>query len=195
MDGLDLLVEVVLLLGLLHLLLDTDVDPLVDIELLQLHIQHIVELLQALVGVQHLEQGLLLGRGDHQMGGQLVGELIGIVENFQDITKRKEAEDELAYEKERLAVTLNSIGDGVITTNIMGRIVMINKVAQKLTGWSQADAEGKPLEEIFHIIHEKSRQRHQNPVEKVLDKSVGSRPQAAIASPSTLTTPEYPASS
>ncbi len=96
------------------------------------------------------------------------GELIGIVENFQDITKRKEAEDELAYEKERLAVTLNSIGDGVITTNIMGRIVMINKVAQKLTGWSQADAEGNPLEEIFHIIHEKNRQRHQNPVEKVL---------------------------
>ncbi len=96
------------------------------------------------------------------------GELIGIVENFQDITKRKQAEDELEYEKERLAVTLNSIGDGVITTNIMGRIVLINKVAQQLTGWNQADAEGKPLEEVFHIIHEKSRKRHQNPVEKVL---------------------------
>ncbi|MBW2466308.1 MAG: PAS domain S-box protein, partial [Deltaproteobacteria bacterium] len=99
------------------------------------------------------------------------GELAGIVENFQEITKRKQAEDELAYEKERLAVTLNSIGDGVITTNIMGRIVLINKVAQNLTGWSQAEAAGKPLEEIFHIIHEKSRQRHQNPVEKVLATS------------------------
>jgi len=96
------------------------------------------------------------------------GELIGIVENFQDITKRKQAEDELAYEKERLAVTLNSIGDGVITTNIMGRIVLINKVAQQLTGWNQEDAEGKSLEEIFHTLHEKSRKRHQNPVEKVL---------------------------
>jgi PAS domain S-box-containing protein len=96
------------------------------------------------------------------------GELIGIVENFQDITKRKQAEEELAYEKEQLTVTLNSIGDGVITTNIMGRIVLINKVAQKLTGWSQPEAEGKPLEEVFHIIHEKNRERHQNPVERVL---------------------------
>jgi len=96
------------------------------------------------------------------------GELIGIVENFQDITKRKEAEDGLAYEKEQLAVTLNSIGDGVITTNIMGRIVLINKVAQKLTGWSQEEAERKPLEEVFHVIHEKTRERHHNPVERVL---------------------------
>ncbi len=64
------------------------------------------------------------------------GTLVGIVENFQDITDRKEAEDALAAEKERLSVTLRSIGDGVITADTEGRVVLLNKVAEHLTGWT-----------------------------------------------------------
>ena len=88
---------------------------------------------------------------------------------IRDITQRKLAESALAEEKERLAVTLRSIGDGVITTDIAGRVVLLNKSAEKLTAWSQQDAAGTPLAEVFHIINEKTRVRCENPVEKVLE--------------------------
>jgi PAS domain S-box-containing protein len=96
------------------------------------------------------------------------GELIGIVESFQDITKRKKVEKSLAAEREQLAVTLRSIGDGVITTDISGNIVLINKIAETLTGWQQHEAVGRPLPEVFHIIDQKSRKPSENPVEKVI---------------------------
>lgn len=85
-----------------------------------------------------------------------------------DITGRKQAEAALAAEKERLAVTLRSIGEGVITTDTDGRVVLLNPVAEKFTGWSQAEAVGRPLPEIFHIIDEKTRQLAPNPAEHVL---------------------------
>jgi len=85
-----------------------------------------------------------------------------------NITARKAAEKALAAETERLAVTLRSIGDGVITTDTQGRIVLINSVAEKLTGWSQQEAQGRPLPDIFVIVNEKTRQLCENPVEKVL---------------------------
>ncbi len=85
-----------------------------------------------------------------------------------NITRRKQAEMVLAEEKERLAVTLRSIGDGVITTDTHGRIVLINKIAEQLTGWSNAEAAGRPLAEVFHIINERTRQPCESPVEKVM---------------------------
>ena len=85
-----------------------------------------------------------------------------------EITERQRAEAALAAEKERLAVTLRSIGDGVITTDMEGRIVLLNTEAENLTGWSLAEAEGKPLPEIFHIIHKQTRAIAENPVGKVL---------------------------
>lgn len=86
----------------------------------------------------------------------------------RDISDRKQAERALAAEKERLSVTLGSIGDGVITTDTAGRVVMINKAAEDLTGWPQNEAAGKPLQDIFHIIHEKSGEKCENPADKVL---------------------------
>jgi PAS domain S-box-containing protein len=76
---------------------------------------------------------------------------------------------ELAQEKELLSVTLNSIGDGVIATDLDGNVIMLNKISVELTGWSQKDAAGKPLTEVFHIINEKTRAICENPVEKVLE--------------------------
>jgi PAS domain S-box-containing protein len=87
---------------------------------------------------------------------------------LEDITAVKEAERAIADEKERLLVTLRSIGDGVITTDRQGRITLVNKVAEELTGWSLDDALGKPLAEVFHIINEQTRERCESPVEKVL---------------------------
>lgn len=82
--------------------------------------------------------------------------------------ERKEAEAALADERERLAVTLRSIGDGVITTDAKGRVTLLNEVAETLTGWASGEAEGRPLAEVFHIINESTRRRCENPVERVL---------------------------
>ncbi len=82
--------------------------------------------------------------------------------------EREQAEVKLAAEKERLAVTLRSIGDGVITADTSGKIVLINKIAEQLTGWHNEDAHGRPLEEVFHIINEQTREVCENPVKKVL---------------------------
>jgi PAS domain S-box-containing protein len=91
--------------------------------------------------------------------------LIAVV---RDMSERKKAENDLAAEKEQLAVTLRSIGDGVITTDTRGGIVLLNTVAETLTGWSQQEAQGRPLTEVCNIIHEKTRKPCDNPVEKVL---------------------------
>ena len=84
---------------------------------------------------------------------------------------RKEVErknKELAFEKERLLVTLFSIGDGVIATDTEGKILLINKVAEELTGWTQEEAIGKPHSEVFRIINEKTRKIPEGPVTRVI---------------------------
>jgi PAS domain S-box-containing protein len=86
----------------------------------------------------------------------------------RDITERRRAEQALAAERERLAVTLRSIGDGVITTDVHGRVVLVNKVAERLTGWTQKEAEGRPLIEVFHIVDERTGQLADDPVQAVL---------------------------
>lgn len=91
-----------------------------------------------------------------------------ILSFFYDITDHKQAEAAIAAEKERLAVTLRSIGDGVITTDIRGAIVIMNRVAEELTGWSQNEAEGRPLEAVFSIVNETTREPCENPIERVL---------------------------
>jgi len=96
------------------------------------------------------------------------GKLIGIVFSFQDISERKISEIALASERERLAVTLQSIGDGVITTDLDGKIVLINKISELLTGWSQQEAIGRPVEQVFNIINEKTGKLCDNPVDAVL---------------------------
>ncbi|MBN2344582.1 MAG: PAS domain S-box protein [Deltaproteobacteria bacterium] len=88
---------------------------------------------------------------------------------FQDITETKHAQLALAEEKERLMVTLQSIGDGVITTDTTGNVVLMNKAAEKMTGWSSVDAMGRPLAEVFNIINEITRKQCENPVARVLE--------------------------
>ena len=75
-------------------------------------------------------------------------------------------------QQEWLRVTLSSIGDAVITTDNNGDITFLNPVAQSLTGWTQADAAGKPLESVFKIINEATRHTVENPVTKALREGV-----------------------
>ncbi|MDQ6861872.1 MAG: PAS domain S-box protein, partial [Verrucomicrobiota bacterium] len=77
---------------------------------------------------------------------------------IRDVTERKRFEREIDAEKENLAVTLRSIGDGVITTDVQGKIIMINKAAETLTGWESKDAIGQPLKSVFSVAIDLSAQ-------------------------------------
>ena len=96
------------------------------------------------------------------------GQIIGVASLVLDVTGRKRAEDALAAEKERLTVTLRSIGDGVIATDTDARVSIINKLAEDLTGWRQGDALGQPLPSVFSVVHQRTRQTYRNPVSQVL---------------------------
>jgi PAS domain S-box-containing protein len=101
-------------------------------------------------------------------------ELEGTVANlgtFVDITERKKAEEALEAEKEQLAVTLQSIGDGVITTDITGKVVLLNTVAEQLTGFTQAEASNRLLSDVFQMVNEDTGEKVETPVQKVLANS------------------------
>lgn len=87
---------------------------------------------------------------------------------FQDISERKQAEDALRESEQRWSVTLGSIGDAVIATDIAGRITYLNRVAEVLTGWSMSEASGRPVNEVFRIVNEKNRAIAEDPVSEVL---------------------------
>jgi PAS domain S-box-containing protein len=88
--------------------------------------------------------------------------------------QRKRAE-ELFQSEQHLRTTLASIGDGVITCDQNGIVQLMNPVAQELTGWLESQALSRPLDEVFHIINESTRQVVENPVSKVqrLNRIVG----------------------
>ncbi len=91
-----------------------------------------------------------------------------IVSLIRDITKRKKAEAEVWLEKERAQVTLESIGDAVITTDVRGNVEYLNPVAEALTGWTNADAVGLSEERVFQIINEDSGLKVESPIEQSL---------------------------
>ncbi|MEX2165368.1 MAG: EAL domain-containing protein [Sulfuricaulis sp.] len=84
--------------------------------------------------------------------------------------EKKRAEDALFLEQVRAQVTLESIGDGVITTNAAGKIVYMNPVAEQYTEWKQADAQGLPLAEVFKIFDEDSNRLEEYPIHYCLQE-------------------------
>jgi diguanylate cyclase (GGDEF)-like protein/PAS domain S-box-containing protein len=88
---------------------------------------------------------------------------------------RRPVEDAWYLEKERALVTLNSIGDAVLSTDISGKITYLNLVAEKMTGWSHQEAFGKPLAEVFKIIDGATRKAARDPLEMAVEqnKTVG----------------------
>ena len=80
--------------------------------------------------------------------------------------------EKLRQSEEDFAITLNSIGDGVISTDKEGNIVRMNPVAQQMCGWSLDEAKGKPLTEVFKIVNAITRETVVNPVEKVIEKGM-----------------------
>jgi PAS domain S-box-containing protein len=76
--------------------------------------------------------------------------------------------EELVQQREWFRVTLSSIGDAVITTDVEKKVTFLNLVAETMTGWKSADAVGQPLDSVFKLIHEKTRLSEQSPVRKAL---------------------------
>ncbi len=87
---------------------------------------------------------------------------------YDGAERRRQAEAALQGEKERLRVTLGSIADGVITTDTSGNVLLLNRAAESMTGWSEAEAAGRHIREIFPALDEKSRAPLPNPAEIVL---------------------------
>lgn len=100
------------------------------------------------------------------------GQTIGVQGIARDITERKKAENALRESEKRLAATLNSIGDAVITTDMSGNVIHLNPVAERLTGWTTSEALGKHSSEIFRIINEQTRQPAESPVDRAMKKGI-----------------------
>src|SRR6202789_2753944 len=92
------------------------------------------------------------------------GRLLRLVGVELVVTERKLYEEALFREKESAQITLQSIGDGVITTDAHSTIDYINPVAEELTGWRLEDAMGRPVEEIFRAFHEETCEPLENPL-------------------------------
>ena len=80
----------------------------------------------------------------------------------------QQANGTLQLSEERLAVTLNSIGDAVIATDLQACVTLMNPLAEQLTGWTQAQAAGKPVNQVFHIVNKTTRQVTELPVMETL---------------------------
>ena len=94
---------------------------------------------------------------------------------LRSVIERKAGEEALFIEKERAQVTLNSIGDAVISTDIEGNVTYLNLVAESMTGWSSQEAIGRPLPEVFQIIDGATRELAPNPMAQAVqeNKTVG----------------------
>jgi diguanylate cyclase (GGDEF)-like protein/PAS domain S-box-containing protein len=114
-----------------------------------------------------------LGARSGMRGGTELDQLAQAIDNMaqslqQHDSERNAAQASLFEEKERAEVTLASIGDAVITTDRVGRVEYMNRIAETLTGWKNAAAKNQPLNRVFRVLNQHSRQPVQNPVEQAL---------------------------
>src|SRR5205807_8131639 len=79
---------------------------------------------------------------------------------------------QIKQQRKWFEVTLASIGDGVITTDVDGKVTMLNPVAESLTGWQNAVARGQPLEHVFQIVNEDTRAEVENPALRAIKEGV-----------------------
>ena len=118
------------------------------------------------------QEYLLMDRLDAYLLPKAVGSMIERAANVEALFE----------EKERAQVTLNSIGDAVMSTDVAGKVTYLNVVAERLTGWSQQEAAGHPLEEVFRIIDSTTREEARNPMAFAVreNKTVGLTPNCVL---------------
>jgi len=142
-------------------------------------VARIGELLQ---GLEQEEVRLLAVRAGNSRAGQRAASLAFVLANLlaaaflitiwaqsgAAAADRRRHEAELVNQREWLATTLGSIGDGVLATDAQGRVQFMNAVTERLTGWSSAAAAGRPIGEVFRIVNEHTGAEVENPVARAL---------------------------
>jgi PAS domain S-box-containing protein len=139
------------------------------------------------IGVMRaMEEALMRRRsGESDASARTTGVLLGLTTvlgvlmvcvafqfSRQSLRVQKRGSDLIAEERERLRVTLASIGDAVIVTGVDGRIASLNAVAEALTGWTQREAAGQPLEAVFPLLEERTRARQEAPAMRAMRDAV-----------------------
>ena len=118
-------------------------------------------------------EAMLHGAQDYLLEGHI--DSYSFERAIRNIIEREIARQELFIEKDRAQVTLNSIGDAVLSTDILGNVVYLNVVAEQMTGWTRKEAVGHPLSDVFQILDGTTHKPSPNPMELAirLDKAVG----------------------
>src|SRR3984957_14515983 len=112
---------------------------------------------------------LLHGAQDYLLEGHIDSYLLARA--IRGIIEREVARQELFVEKDRAQVTLNSIGDAVLSTDIAGNVTYLNVVAEQMTGWSRKEAVGHPLNDVFQIIDGATHKPSPNPMELAIQEN------------------------
>jgi len=108
------------------------------------------------------KEAVARGAQDYLLPGHLDG--YSLTRAVRNAIERKAVEDALFLERERAVVTLNSIGDAVLCTDISGKVTYLNLVAESMTGWGREEAIGKPIAEVFQIIDGATRKTSRDPL-------------------------------
>jgi len=115
------------------------------------------------------KEAVARGAQDYLLPGHL--DDFSLSRAVRNAIERKAAADALYLERERAEVTLNSIGDAVLCTDISGEVTYLNLVAETMTGWCREEATGKPLAEVFRIIDGVTRKTARNPMEMAVEQN------------------------
>jgi diguanylate cyclase (GGDEF)-like protein/PAS domain S-box-containing protein len=114
-------------------------------------------------------QALQAGVQDYLIKGQI--DARGLLRALRYAVERKSMQEELFQEKERAQVTLNSIGDAVICTDVSADVTFLNPVAERMTGWSREQAAGRSMSEVFRILDAASPEASSSPMEMALGQN------------------------
>jgi diguanylate cyclase (GGDEF)-like protein/PAS domain S-box-containing protein len=114
-------------------------------------------------------EALRRGAKDYLLEDHLDGD--SFVRAVRNMAERKTAEELLFREKERAQVTLDSIGDAVLSTDLEGKVTYLNVVAEKITGWTREEAAGKDIDEVFVIVDASTREPCVNPLRAAIKKN------------------------
>ena len=134
--------------------------------------RELMETGQKLAATQHILSGArevlaVAEKATEETAAQLVCSREAHAKLRHDIKAGQRIEEALFEENERLRVTLNHIGEAVITADMSGRVTYLNPVAEAMTGWTSEEANGHPLSEVFNIIHSQTDESAPNPVELI----------------------------
>jgi diguanylate cyclase (GGDEF)-like protein/PAS domain S-box-containing protein len=162
-DGLERLKKEVITAVLLDLFLP-DSEGISTFDKLSLAVPYVpILVLGDLADEDIAKEAVERGAHDYLLKNRL--DSYSLTRALRSVLARKAAEDALFLEKERAQITLNSIGDAVISTDISGNITYLNQVAETMTGWSGEAASGRPFAEVFHIVDGDTRETVRNPMQ------------------------------